>query len=53
MSHSVTFGIVFTLILVFQAKRVKECLDSNVLYSNLSIRRKTSDTKFDLELFLH
>ena len=45
--------MVFTLILVIQAKRVTQSLVYHGFYTNFSILTKTSDTVFGLEWVLH
>ena len=44
--------MVFTLILVFQARHVTQCLVWNCFYTIFSILSKTSERKFGLEWFL-
>ena len=45
--------MVFTLLSVFKARRVTHCFVKNGFYMNFHILRKSCETVFGLEWFLH
>ena len=49
MGHSVWFRIVFTLISVFEAGRVRQCLVCNGFYTNFTVLSKMCDIVFGLD----
>ena len=51
--HTVWFRMVSSLLSIFLARRVTECLVKNRFYTNFVILRKTCVTVIGLELFLH